>query len=519
MPRFASIDVGSNAMRLRIVEASSPTDVREISSERAAVRLGRDVFLTGKLASSAIADAVEALRLFRDAMKAHAVDAYRAVATSAVRDAVNGDVLVERVEREVGIKLEIIEGVEEARLARVAVTHAVQIGPRRALLIDIGGGSVELTLLAGDNPRASVSLPIGTVRLAEAFLEREAAISPERRVLLREYIERLLHEAPFLEGLAPEVTIATGGNAEAIAVLAPARNGSGTGIEVKRMREVRDELCALTVRDRRDRYDLRGDRADVIVPAMFVLSAIAERVGATHVSVPGVGLKDGILAELIDRAFRVWDEGGEAAAVETEAIALGKRYRFDEVHANHVANLAASMFDQLAAVHGLGPEERGWLRLAAIVHDLGDFVGYESHHKHTYYIVVHSELMGLTPEAKEVVANVARYHRKAFPDLSHPGFRKLDRRGRAAVRKLAAILRVADAFDREHLTKVREVTIRHDKGRLTLEARGDGDLGLSLWTASRKADLMEEVFELDVRVAGAEHVGRLSSPPSGARPG
>jgi exopolyphosphatase/guanosine-5'-triphosphate,3'-diphosphate pyrophosphatase len=354
---------------------------------------------------------------------------------------------------------------------------------------------------------------MGTVRLAEAFLEKDAPVTPAKRALLQEYIERLMHEATFLQGTAPDIVVATGGNAEAIALLAPARGAGGSGIDVRKMREMRDELCALTVRERKERYDLRGDRADVIVPAMFVLSAVAEAVGAAQMMTPGVGLKDGILAELIDRAFRVWDEGGEAAAVEAEAIALGRRYRFDEVHALHVAGLCSSMFDQLAELHGLGGEERGWLRLAALLHDLGDFVGYESHHKHTYYLVAHSELMGLSPEAKEIVANVSRYHRKAFPDLSHPGFRKLDRRGRAVVRKLAAVLRIADAFDREHLTKVREVQMRLDRTRVTLAARGDGDLSLSLWTASRKADLFEEVFEVDVKVDGAETASRASIPP------
>ena len=317
-----------------------------------------------------------------------------------------------------------------------------------------------------------------------------------------------LKEAPFLIGLKPDVTIATGGNAEAIAILAPSRSPDGNAIDVKRMLAVRADLCKLTVKERRDKYELRGDRADVIVPAMMVLGTIAEIVGAERIVSPGVGLKDGILAELIDRAFRIWDEGNEAAAVEAEAVALGRRYRFDETHALHVATLASAMFDQLAPVHAMGPEERTLLRLAALVHDIGDFVGYESHHKHSYYIVVHSELMGLSPAAKEIIANVARYHRKAFPDLSHPGFRKLDRRGRLTVRKLASILRVADAFDREHLTKVREITVRLEKGRMTLRARGEGDLALSLWTASRKSDLLEEVFEMEARVDGAEHLDK-----------
>lgn len=514
MPRFAAIDVGSNAMRLRVVEAVSPQDVREIVSERAAVRLGRDVFVTGKLAPTAIADAVDALRLFRDTMRAHGVEAYRAVATSAVRDAINGDVLVERAEREAGIKLEVIAGVEEARLIRVAVTHAIAIGSRHALLIDIGGGSVELTLLRGKLACEAVSLPMGTVRLAETFLDRDAPVTPERRTLIEEYIERLLHEAPFLSGLVPDVTIATGGNAEAIAALVPARTPDGPGIDVARMQQLNRTLSALSVRERKEQYELRGDRADVIVPAMFILEAIARTVRAKQIVTPGVGLKDGILAELIDRTFRVWDEKGEAAAVEAEAIALGRRYKFDENHALHVTELATSLFDQLNELHGLGNTERTWLRLAALLHDIGDFVGYESHHKHSYYIIENSELMGLSPEAKEIVANVARYHRKAFPDLSHPGFRKLDRRGRAAVRKLAAILRLADAFDREHLGKVHTVHVEIERGRVTLKAHGEGDLALSLWTASRKADLFEEVFDLDVKIEGVEQFTKSSLRPS-----
>ncbi len=517
MPHFAAIDVGSNALRLRIVSADSPDNVQELIGERAAVRLGRDVFVTGKLAPTAIADAVDALKHFRDLMKQHGVDAYRAVATSAVRDAGNGDVLVERAEREAGIKLEVIEGIEEARLVRVAVQHAISVHTQRALLVDIGGGSVEITVLAGDSARESVSLPMGTVRLIESFLSGDGIVTPERRALLDEYIDRLLHEAPFLASLEADLMVGTGGNAEAIAQLAPAK-GDDVAIAVPRMREVKEQLCQLSIKDRREQFQLRGDRADVIVPAMFVLDTIAARVGATRIVTPGVGLKDGILHELIDRAFRVWDEGGEAAAVEAEAIALGRKYRFDETHAVHVAMLSGQLFDLLAAVHNLGFEERLWLRLAALLHDIGDFVGYEAHHKHTYYLVAHAEIMGLAPEAKEIVANVARYHRKGFPDLTNPGFRKLDRRGRAAVRKLAAILRLADAFDREHLTKVRDIQARVEKGRFFVRARGEGDLGLSLWTASRKADLFEEVFEMEARIEGAEHVARWGNRP-GSAPG
>jgi exopolyphosphatase/guanosine-5'-triphosphate,3'-diphosphate pyrophosphatase len=484
MTRFASIDVGSNAMRLRVVEANGPSDVREVASERAPIRLGRDVFLTGRLAPTALLEAVDALKRFREVMRAANVDAYRAVATSAVREAQNAEVLVERAAREAGVKLDVIEGVEEARLVLVAVLHAVELGARRALLIDIGGGSVEFTVLAGSAARASVSLPLGTVRLQEAFLSGDEAVSPERRELLAEYVDRLLDEAQVLTGARPDVVIATGGNVDAIAAIAAAATDDGVGIDVALMRALRDEMAAVPAAVRRER----------------------------------VGLKDGILAELVDRAFRVWDERGEQAEVEAEAVELGKKYRFDEAHARHVTELAASLFDQLAELHHMGPEERRLLRLAALLHDIGDFVGFESHHKHTYYLIQHADLMGLSPSHKEVVANVARYHRKALPDLSHPGYRKLDRRERAVVRKLAALLRVADAFDREHQGKVLEVAVRLTPGRIALRAvanpRAVGEAALSLerWTALRKADLMEDVFECDVKVDGAEGV----APPRAA---
>jgi exopolyphosphatase / guanosine-5'-triphosphate,3'-diphosphate pyrophosphatase len=512
MPRFAAIDVGSNAMRLRVVEANGPDDVREVAAERAAIRLGRDVFLTGKLAPVALAEAVDVLKHFRDVMKTAGVDAYRAVATSAVREAQNADVLVERAEREAGIKLEVIEGVEEARLVLVAVLHAVKPGTRRALLIDIGGGSVEFTSLTDNAPRSSVSLPLGAVRLHEAFLHSDEPVTAARRELIAECIVRLMGEATAIHGSHPEVVIATGGNCDALAGLVPAATDDGAGIDVARMRGLLDEMAAVAPVVRRERWGLRGDRADVIVPAMFVLAATADATGCTQIVTPGVGLKDGILAELIDRAFRVWDERGEAAEVEAEAIELGKKYRFDERHARHVVNLATSLFDQLSETHKLGSEERMLLRLSAILHDIGDYVGFESHHKHSYYLIQHADLMGLSPLHKEIVANVARYHRKALPDLSHPGYRKLDRKERSVVRKLSAILRVADAFDREHQGKVADVNARVTQGRITLHAtpntsaEGEAALSLERWTALRKADLMEDVFECDVRVDGAEGV-------------
>jgi exopolyphosphatase/guanosine-5'-triphosphate,3'-diphosphate pyrophosphatase len=508
MPRFAAIDVGSNALRLRVVECAGPAPEqrRELAAERVPVRLGRDVFLTGRLAPAALIEAVDALRTFRETLRAHGVDAWRAVATSAVREAANGEVLVERTEREAGLRLEIIEGVEEARLVLLAVTHALKLGERRALLVDIGGGSVELTLLEGGALRSSVSLPMGAVRLCEAFLDPEGPVTPERQALLQEYLERFLHEAPALQGPRPDLVVATGGNAEVVAQLCPRATADGPGVDVERMRALCEDLSKLSPKARRERYNLRGDRADVLVPALYVLGALSASLGLEELVTPGVGLKEGILAELTDRAFRVWDQRGEDEAIHAAALELGRRYRFDEAHGRQVSRLALLLFDQLAEALHLAPEDRSTLQLAALLHDIGDFVGYEAHHKHTGYLITHADLMGLSPNRKELVANVARYHRRALPDLSHPAYRKLDRKDRAVVRKLSALLRVADAFDREHQGKVEDIAVRLLPAKLSLRATGRGDLSLERWTAQRKADLLEDVLEREVRVDGAEGV-------------
>ena len=510
MPRFAAIDVGTNAMRLRVVEADRPVDGapppgagawREVTSLRAPVRLGRDVFLGGQLTAPAIAAATDALRRFREAMDAAGVDVYRAVATSAVREAKNGSVLVDRAEREAGVHLEVIEGIEEARLVQLAVTRNLALDDRRALLVDIGGGSTELTLVQRGRARYATSLPMGTVRLLEAFVDAPGAKTEARTALVLEYVDRVLAEAlPGLPIGSFETLVGTGGNIDTLAQLCPTPTPDGTAIDVGRMRVLLGEMWRLSPAERAARWGLRADRADVIVPAAAVLLRIAEtfRVGA--IVAPGVGLKEGILEELTSKHFARWDWEVEERAVEDACLRLGRRYQFDEAHGRHVATLATRMFDDLAGRHGLGRRDRLLLHAGSLLHDIGDFVRYEGHHRHGLYLIEHSDIMGLTREERSVVANLARYHRKGPPDPSHPNFRELGREDRARVRVLAGILRVADALDREHRQKVRDVAATIDKAKLRLKITADDAIELEEWTADRKADLLRDVLGMDVQL-------------------
>ena len=536
MPRFAALDLGSNALRLRIVEAmpgvpgreqlsllpdGSTSAWREIVSLRAPVRLGAEVFLTGKLAASSIGQATSALREFRQSMDDAKVDAYRATATSAVREASNGATLVERARREAGIELEVIEGMEEARLIQLAVVRRLNLSDKRCLLVDVGGGSTELTYLDKGHSKWAISLPIGTVRLLEMFVRKPLAIDRRRQTLLFEGVDRVLAEAvPVLKKLPFDFVVGTGGSVDTLSELCALKGGHAgfpRAVDVGLMKTLLGKLFVMTPEQRRDTFSLRPDRADTIVTAASIFLRVAETFQAPAIVAPGVGLKEGILEELVDRYFDRWDKEADASTVLDGCVRLGKRYGFDQQHGELVAHLAGTLFDAMANHHGFGDRERLLLRAAALLHDVGDYVRYDGHHKHSYYLIQNSDIMGLTPDERAIVANVARYHRKSTPDVSHPNFRDLDKDARAKVRSLSAILRIADALDREHLGKVHGVRAEIDgKARkMNLFVTGEEDRELEEWTVRAKSELLRDVFELEVAVVGA---GAASNRPSGKEP-
>lgn len=533
MARLAAIDIGSNAIRLRIVDADPPFagpdgprfyPFRDVHSERAPVRLGHDVFTKGYIEPTVLGAACEALRRFRQAMDDAKVERYRAVATSAAREASNGDLFVARAEREAGVHIDVIEGVEEARLVQMAVLERVNLGQQTALLVDIGGGSTELTLLSGRRSLFSRSLPIGTVRIIEAFLEDRKPVDKLHEQLLDEYVHRVASEAfreinELTEGRV-DLIIGTGGNIETLADLCPMPGAFAQtrAIEVRAMNQLIQELSKASVDERMARYGLRADRADTIVPAAAVLRHVAGVLKCDSISAPGVGLKEGLLVDLAHVHFIPHDFGAEGAAVMDACVRLGRRYHFDEQHGVLVSRLAVRLFDDLSNRHRMGPRDRILLQAAALLHDVGDFVRYEGHHKHSYYIIAHSEIMGLAPAEREIVANVARYHRKGPPSLDHENFRALSRDDRGKVKAMAAILRVADALDREHEGRVQDVGARIEGNTLVLEAKTSGEHPLGEWTVLAKSGMLRDFIGLDLRLinvmTGQKSAAARTVPPS-----
>lgn len=502
--RVGALDVGSNAIRFLAAEFSSPTEFTPLVEERFPVRLGHDVFLTGRLAPQAVDAAVDAITRFRGRMDEMGIEHYRAVATSATRESRNGDVFVRRVREEAGIELEVITGSEEARLVYVAVKHRVPLRDRKWILVDLGGGSVEVSLVDTGGILWSESHTMGSVRLLEEL--SGSGDEPGRfQRLLREYAATLRIPA-IAQQWNPAGVIATGGNIEALARLAgtpPERGASPSpAIPMAELRGAITMLSRLSYRQRVDQLGLREDRADVILPAAMVYERVAELCGAGEILVPGVGVKDGILLDLVDDlATHQEHEDRKDRQAVAGAISLGRRYMFDEAHALHVMRLSASLFDQLAKLHRLEQADRRLLLAAAVLHDIGIFVGHKKHHKHSLYLISQSEIPEFTPREIGLIANLARYHRKGVPASHHEHFTRLDAADRERVVKLASLLRIADALDREHRQGVRSVRATVGKGRVRLELDGQGDLLLERWALRSKGGLFADTFGMEVELA------------------
>jgi exopolyphosphatase/guanosine-5'-triphosphate,3'-diphosphate pyrophosphatase len=501
--RCAGMDVGSNAFRLVIAEFKTPTHYRVLERVRIPIRLGESVFKGGRIDPATMEAALDAFRTFRRTMEAHGVVVHRAVATSATREARNRAAFLERVHQESGLDLELIQGTEEARLVALGVRGRLSLDRGLSLILDVGGGSSEIALVGHGEILVVETHDVGGVRL----LERVGSAPPARalRIIQDSLRTSRFPILDFFKRRKLERFVGTGGNIETIANLV-AGNGSGKGaggdrkparLTMLRLRKMLTLLSKMTAAERAARYNLRPDRADVIVPAGSIFEFVGSRVRAREIWVPYVGLVDGVL---IDVARSVGAEGLKALEVSqtrNAALALAKKYDIDLKHANRVGALALSLFDQTKELHGLSKRDRLLLELASLLHEVGNFIGIAGHHRHAYYIIAQSPILGLSDGEVEIVANVARYHRKAPPDVSHEAYRALDDRDRDRVRSLAALLRVADALDHDHRQRVASVRakVRGDELRLALKTRGD--VTLDAWSVEDKGDLFRSEFGLN----------------------
>src|SRR5688572_2026610 len=500
--RVGVVDMGSNAIRFVIADFIAPATWTAIVSERIPVRLADHASEAGLLSVEGIEAAVAVMERFRDALAERDTQHYRAVATSAVRESGNRRSLVKQVRDRTGLRLEVISGAEEARLVHQAVRTRVPLANEPWLMADLGGGSLEIAIVDGEGIRSLESFPIGTVRLLEEFRSATAGAKRIRR-LLDEYVAGLRFHS---FGERPEVTgyIATGGNIDDLARVAGA-SPDDDGVSLLGLDDLKkaiDTLAGMTVEERIAEFDLRENRADVIVPAAMIYARLAERFGVSRIHVPNVGVKEGAMIDLVDDVTGGQEHGQRhARGVVAGAVALGRRFHFEEAHGIQVARLSERLFDALAEDFDLHERDREILIAAAILHDIGQRIAYKRHHKHSWYLISESELPGLDLDEVELVANVARYHRRADPSTKHLPFEALSEEDRERVTRLSAILRVADALDREHIQNVGDIAIHVEEGHMEIELDGEGDFELERWALERKKGLFERTFGLEIAIA------------------
>ena len=511
--RVACVDMGSNAIRFLAAEFTGENELEVLDGERAPIRLGHGVYLSGRLEAGAMDAAVEALTRFRRRMDSLGIEHYRAVATSAVRESTNRKEFTARVLDESGLRLEAISGSEEARLVHLAVARRIPLGNRMWLLVDLGGGSVEVSLVDQNGTYWSESHTMGSVRLLEELTE--AGADPGRfRRLLAEYISVLkVPDMPEERQLAGYV--ATGGNIETLAKLGGFPDElSVSHLPVDTLRTIIEQLARLSYRERVDQLGLREDRADVILPAAMVYERLADLAGADQIQVPHVGIKEGVLYDLVNQLVRHRDhEDRQEREVLASALTVGRKYHFDRDHAMQVSKLSLRLFDQLHSLHGLGAADRRILQAAALLHDIGQFVSFKGHHKHSHYLISNTELPNFSHHEMQLVANVARYHRKAHPADHHLAFMALDENERIRVTRLASLLRVADALDREHVQRVTDLTTKLGDDLLTLWLDGTAGVLMEGWSLKKKANLFHKLFgrKVKLRFLGAEQ-GQVPGP-------
>lgn len=500
--RVGVVDMGSNAIRFVIADFVALSTWTPLVSERIPVRLADHAFESGVLSDEGIEAAVAVMERFRDVLAEHDARHYRAVATSAVRESANRRSLVRQVRERAGLRLEVISGAEEARLVYWAARSRVPLGGEPWLMADLGGGSLEVAIVDGDKLHSIESLAIGTVRLLEEF-ESETGGPDRIRRLLDEYMTGLRFGS-FEEGLQVEGYIASGGNIDDLARISGA-SPDERGVSVLPTQDLKkaiETLAGMTVEERIEKFALRENRADVILPAAMVYARLAERFGVSRIHVPNVGVKEGVMIDLVDGLTAGKGHGERhAREVLAGAVALGRRFRFEEDHSVHVARLSERLFDALADVHDLDAKDREILVAAAILHDVGQRIAYKRHHKHSYYLISESEIPGLDLDDVELVANVARYHRRADPSPKHLPFEALDEEDRHRVTCLSAILRVADALDREHVQNVRDIAVEVSDKRMQIELEGNGTFELECWALERKKGLFEKTFGLEISIA------------------
>ncbi len=522
--RIAAIDIGTNSIHMIVVKVRPDLSFEVIDREKDMVRLGAGGLDGRKLTDSAMSAALQTLAKFRRLAESNKVDEIIAAATSATREAENGGDFIAEAGRQTGIHIKVISGTEEARLIHLAAGYGVDVGGNTAVVVDIGGGSVEITLGTATHLRLGKSFKAGVIRLTERFVKTDP-LSPQNERRLVKHLNRDM--GAYLEQIANtgfDRAIGTSGTILSLGALALTNEGGtpedlrNQRVEAKALHRLRKLLVAADIEERLHMPGLDPRRADLSVAGSVLLDTILRGLGARDITLCDLALREGLVLDYIHRnSARIRKVERYPDVRRRSVVELGERCGYWSEHAQQVARLAVSIFDQTRSVHGLSDREREWLEYGALLHDIGVHISYDRHHRHSYYLIKNGDLRGFDPKEIEVIALVARYHRQATPKKSHEGYGGLNGPLRQTVRVLSAIVRLGEGLDRSHAQALAGIDLFPRGDDYLARLRANGDAELELWAAHRHVAPLERELDLPIRfeVAGAAY---KDQPPHAEQP-
>ena len=522
--RLAAIDIGTNSVHMIVVQVRPDFSFEVIDREKEMVRLGAGGLDGKKLTREAMTAALQALSKFERLAKSHQVDEILAVATSATREAENGGAFLEAIERKTGVRPRIITGTEEARLIHLAAVYGVDT-PKATVVIDIGGGSVEITLGSGREVKFARSFKIGVIRLTEHFVESDPISDREEKKMTRfigEQVDRYIDQ---IVAAGYDRVIGTSGTIVSLGTVATAIDRDGAAPEevrnlrvpAKSLRRVRKMAVEMKLEERLHMPGQDPRRADLMVAGAVLLDALLKKLDAGEITLCDLALREGVVLDYIHRHRRDIARVDRYPDVRKRSvIELAERCSWEGDHSRQVAELALALFDQTRRVHGLGAREREWLELGSYLHDIGNHISYKGHHRHSYYLIKNGNLRGFEPEEIEIIALLARFHRRATPKSDHELIADLDHDSRQTVAVLSAFLRLAETLDRSRHGVVKGLEVRERLGALKIKVQAVGDAELEMWAAHRQAGVLEEALDRRVRIEKVPYRKRAGRRPKRA---
>jgi exopolyphosphatase / guanosine-5'-triphosphate,3'-diphosphate pyrophosphatase len=517
--RIAAIDIGTNSIHMIVVQVRPDLSFEVIDREKDMVRLGAGGLDGRSLTPTAISAALQTISKFRRIAESHKVDEIVACATSATREAVNGGDFIAEVDRQTGIRIRVISGTEEARLIHLAAGYGVDIGATTAVVVDIGGGSVEVTLGSATHLTVGRSFKVGVIRLTERFVKSDPLSGGDERRLIKHLNREMGGYIDQIAGKGFDRVIGTSGTILSLGLMAATDDGEppedlrNLNVSAKALHRLRKHLVESDIKERLATPGMDPRRADLSVAGSVLFDTIIRRLGTDAFTLCDLALREGIVLDYIRRnSARIRKVERYPDVRRRSIVELGERCGYWSEHAQQVARLALNIFDQTRSVHGLSDREREWLEYGALLHDVGVHISYERHHRHSYYLIKNGDLRGFDPQEIEVIALIARYHRQATPKKSHDGYGDLKGSVRKTVKFLSAMVRLAEGLDRSHAQALAGIDLYPRGDDYLARLRTTGDAELELWAAHRHVAPLEGILGKPIRfeVAGNNYKGQVA---------